>query len=47
MVVWTAEMMAEKMVTIMVAMLVGQMAVKRVVTMVLLGWKSVLLKASP
>ena len=47
MVVWTAEMMAEKMVTIMVAMLVGQMAVKRVVTMVQLGWKSVLLTASP
>ena len=35
------------MVMIMAAMLAGQMVVKRVVTMVQLGWKSVLLKASP
>ena len=42
-----AVVMGEKMVMIMAAMLVGQMVVKRVVTMVQLGWKSVLLTASP
>ena len=42
-----AVVMVEKMVMIMAAMLVGQMAVKRAVTMVLMGWKSVVLMASP
>ena len=47
MVVLKAVGMAEKMVMITAAMLVGQMAVKRVVTMVLMGWKSVEMMASP